>query len=194
MSHSSQPAPALRLGASQTTFPEFFWRVTACHVVTYFLAGILAYYLFDYRTFLQTGPLGSLMRPMTSKWVAAGPGFQVIRGLIFSLALYPFRHVFLEEGRGWLKLWGLFLGLAILSTAGPSPGSLEGLVYTKLLPLDHLRGLPEVVVQTLALAALLVRWYHAPRRAWTIVMGVAVGLVLLMSLAGLLVERPEAFR
>jgi hypothetical protein len=134
------------------------------------------------------------MRPIGSKWVAAGPALQVIRGLVFAVVLYPFRKVFLDENRGWLKLWGLFLGLAILSTMGPSPGSIEGLIYTRLSVVEHLRGLPEVIVQTLVLSALLVRWYHAPRRVWTIVMGVGVGLVVLMSVAGVFLERPEAFR
>jgi hypothetical protein len=194
MSHSAKPAAAVRLDPCQTTFATLLWRVTACHVVTYFLAGILAYFLLDYKTFFEAGPLAALMRPIASKWVAAGPALQVLRGLIFALALYPFRRVFLEESRGWLKLWGLLLGLAILSTAGPAPGSVEGLIYTKLSLLDHLRGLPEVVGQTLAFSVILARWYHAPRRAWTIGMGVAVGLVLLMSLAGAVAARPEGFR
>jgi hypothetical protein len=41
------------------------------------------------------------------------------------MALYPFRHVFLEGERGWLKLWGLLLGLGILSTYAPAQSDLD---------------------------------------------------------------------
>ncbi len=194
MAHSAQAAARARTEPGQTAFTRFFWRVTACHVVTYMIAGLLAYSLFDYKGLFDTGPLAVFMRPIDSKWVAVGPGLQIIRGLIFAIVLYPFRRVFLEEDRGWLKLWGLFLGLAILAPEGPSPGSVEGLIYTKVPLLDHLRGLPEVVLQTLGLSLLLTGWYRRPHRAWNIGMATGVALVELMSVAGVLVQRPETFK
>jgi hypothetical protein len=72
---------------------------------------------------------------------------------IFALALFPFRRVFLEERHGWLKLWGLLLGLCILSAAGPAPGSVEGLIYTQMPWTAQLLGLREVVAQTLAFSS-----------------------------------------
>lgn len=178
-------------GMNDASFRRFWFRVTACHVVTYFVAGIFAYTLLDYPTLFEASPI---MRPTSSNWIAAGPSLQVIRGLIFALVLYPFRQVFLSEPRGWLKLWGLFLGLAIFSTAGPNFGSVEGLIYTKLSLADHLRGLPELVLQTLALSVLVVAWHRRPHRAWNIVMGALTALVILSSLAAVFLERPEGFR
>ncbi len=175
-------------------FGRFFARVTACHVVTYTAAGILAYTLFHYAAAFESGDLATFMRPTSSKWVSLGPSFQVIRGLIFALALYPFRRVFLEERRGWLRLWGLLLGLGILSTYGPAPGSLEGLVYTKLPPLGQLLGLREVVAQSLAFSVLLFAWYRLPSRAWGIVLYALTAVAILMSVAGTFLPRPEAFR
>lgn len=171
------------------TFPRFFFRVTASHLVTYMVAGLLALSILDYETFFQTDVLACLMRPVTSPWVAAGPGLQVIRGLIFAVALYPFRHVFLAERRGWLMLWGLLLGLSVLSTTGPAPGSVEGMIYTKIPLRAHLHGLPETVLQTLAFSALLTTWYRRPHPAWTVVMGTLTFLVILMSTAGVLLPR-----
>jgi hypothetical protein len=55
-------------------FSRFFLRVTACHMVTYFVAGVLAYNLLDYATAFQSEHLACWMRPTTSRWVAAGPG------------------------------------------------------------------------------------------------------------------------
>lgn len=167
-------------------FGHFFARLTACHMVTYFVVGIVAYLAFDYATVFRSEHFACWMRPTTSKWVALGPGLQWIRGLVFAAALFPFRHVFLEAGRGWLKLWGLLLALAILGTAGPAPGSLEGLIYTTIPPLDQIVGLREVVVQTLLFSYLLVAWYRHPRRAWGVVLYGLTGLVVLMSLAGVL--------
>jgi hypothetical protein len=170
-------------------FGQFFVRVTACHMVTYFVAGVLAYTAFDYATAFQSEHFVCWMRPTTSRWVAAGPGLQWIRGLVFAVALYPFRLVFLEGQRGWLTLWGLLLGLGILSTYGPAPGSVEGLLYTKIPPLAQLKGLSEVVGQSLAFSVLLVFWYRKPHRAWGIVLYAVTVIVVLMSIAGALAPR-----
>ena len=168
--------------------------MTACHLVTYFVAGLIAYTLFDYRGLFQTQGLSSYMRPVDSKWVAAGPSLQVIRGLILALALYPFRHVVLREPKGWLKLWGLLVGLCVLSAAGPAPSSVEGLIYTQLSWVQHFRGLPEVILQNLGLAVLLVGWYRSSNKAWGIVMYALTVLGILMSLAGVFLPRTETFK
>ena len=175
-------------------FGRFFARVTACHMVTYFVAGLIAFVLFDYAAAFQSEYLSCYMKPIDSKWIAIGPALQWIRGLVFAAALYPFRQVFLEGSRGWLKLWGLVLGLAILSTAGPAPGSVEGLIYSKIPPLDQLVGLREVVAQTLSFSWLLVTWYERPHRAWGIVLYGLTAVVILMSVAGAVLPRPESLR
>jgi hypothetical protein len=174
---------------SDVSFGRFFFRITACHMVTYMIVGFIAYTIMDYPT--RFSEECSIMVPTDSTRVALGPSLQVIRGLIFALVLYPFRRVFLDEGWGWLKLWGLFLGLAILSTAGPAPGSVEGLIYTKAPIGGQILGLWEVVVQTLAMSVLFVAWSRKPSRAWSLVMGTLVALVVLMSVAGALLPQPE---
>lgn len=174
---------------TEQRFGRFFLRVTACHTVTYFVAGILAYTLLDYTTLFQSEPFECWMRPIASKWVAAGPGLQWIRGFVFAVVLYPFRQVFLGGARGWLTLWGLLLGLGILSTYGPAPGSVEGFLYTKIPPLVQVRGLGEVVGQSLAFSILLLAWYRRPHRAWGVALYSLTGLVILMSVAGMLAPR-----
>jgi len=170
-------------------FGRFFLRVSACHTVTYFVAGILAYTLLDYEKAFQSEHMVCWMRPTSSPVVALGAGLQWIRGLVFAIALYPFREVFLGTSKGWLKLWGLLLGLGILSTYGPSPGSVEGLIYTTIPPFEQLGGLSEVVGQSLAFSILLVAWYRHPRRAWAVVLYSLTVLVILMSVAGALTAR-----
>jgi len=174
--------------ASEVSFAKFFFRIAACHMVTYMVVGALAYNIMDYPS--QFSDECSIMISTDSPRVALGPTLQVIRGLIFAIVLYPFRRVFLDESRGWLKLWGLFLGLAILSTAGPASGSVEGMIYTKIPIAGQIIGLWEVVLQTLAMSVLVVIWNRRPTRAWTVVMGVLVALVVLMSVAGAVLPRP----
>jgi len=169
---------------SEQTFVRFAFRAAACHVVTYMAAGLCALLLLDYVTHFQSDALSSFMRPVDSPWVAAGPGLQVIRGVIIAAVLFPFRRVILDEPHGWLKAWGVFVGLAIFSTAGPAPGSIEGLIYTQVPPRYQLMFLPELLFQTGAFSVLLTAWYRRPHRAWDYVMGSATLLSVLMSAAG----------
>lgn len=163
---------------------QFFWRITSCHMVTYLIVGILASTLLNYEAFFEETILSSFMRPIDSPWVAAGPSLQVIRGLLFALILWPIRNTFLQARKGWLKLWLLLIGLAILGTAGPSPGSLEGIIYTKLPIQYHLLGLPEVIIQTLLFSFMVALWYKKPARVWNLLMSIAVILTILMGAAG----------
>ena len=167
-------------------FKAFAWRVISLHTLTYTLLGIAALLILDYRQAFETTELRYLMRPTTSSWVAAGPAWQLIRGFLFALVLYPFASLFIRKSNGVLLLWSLFLGLAILGTAGPSPGSLEGVLYTKLPLKLHLFGLPEGVLQTLLFSFGLVYWCRKPARWKNVASGICVGLVLLMSVAGVL--------
>jgi len=165
-------------------FLQFFWRVSACQIISYFVFGLLAFWVFDYRSLYQTPALSHFMVPTDSPQVAVGPALQVFRSLVFALVLWPIREVFLKRDKGWFNLWLLFLGLAILGTAGPSPGSLEGVFYTQVPLRYHLIGLPEVVLQTLAFSLMLVSWYQHPGRWWNRIMSISICLILLMGLMG----------
>jgi len=175
--------------STHPTFGTFCWRVISLHMVTYFIFGILSATLFHYKDLFATETMSLLMKPVTSPWVAAGPMLQVIRGLIFALVLWPIRAVILKERYGWFYLWLLFLGLAILGTAGPSLGSTEGIIYTIIPVKQQLIGLPEVILQTLLFSVLLFYWYKKPLKAWNIINAVLVVLIILMSLAGALYSR-----
>lgn len=143
---------------------RFVLRALACHVATYFVAGIAAMRLADYGTLYARPDIAVLMRPLDDPWVAAGPAMQILRGLVLGLALRPVWPALRTSPRGWLALWGLLVGLAGLGATGAAPGSLEGIIYT-VLPLDfHLRGWPEVLAQTLVFAWLLHRWERSPSR------------------------------
>ena len=127
---------------------------------------------------------------MYSPLVMAGPLFQPLRGLLFGLAFYPLRGPLFGARAGWLVLWLVLVAVGIVGPFGPAPGSLEGVVYTTLPLRFHLGSLPEVVAQSLALAALLWYWVNHPAKRWlTWGLGVAFVAVLLLPTLGLLAGR-----
>lgn len=165
-------------------FLNFIWRVTVVHVVTYFLAGLFFSQLFNYTALFNTEILSVYMRPTSSPWIAAGPALNVFRGIMFGIILWFFKDSFFETKNGWLKLWVIFIGFAILGTAAAAQGSFEGMIYSRLPLRLHLSGMPEVFIQTGMFSVLLSYWNRKPGKIWNIIMGPSVFLILLMSLAG----------
>ena len=170
-------------------FRIFFWRITAAHIITYFLAGVCAYYFLDYKELFETAPFSSLMKPMNSAVVAAGPALQLIRGFIFTIALWSFRETFLNTRYGWLKLWGLLLGLSILSTTAAAPGSVERFIYTTIPVKKQIIGYAEVFPQTLVFSLLVFYWYQKPKKAWHVISIILVSGILLLSMLAVFLPR-----
>jgi hypothetical protein len=168
------------------SFGTFVWRVVAAHMLTYFACGLIASILFDYRTLYAETDLRHLMRGTGTAWVAAGPSLQFIRAAVLAIVLWPIADRIVQSTRGALVLYGLMVGLAVFGTAGPSPGSLEGLLYTTLPVSIHAIGLPEVIVQTGAFSFLLVIWHRRPARWMNVVALVGIVLIVLMGAAGVL--------
>jgi hypothetical protein len=150
--------------------------------------GLLAFRLLNYPELFTRPDMAGTMRPTTHPLVMAGPLFQPLRGLVFALAIYPLREVVFARPRGWLVLWGLFVAFGIVSTFGPAPGSIEGLIYTVVSVPRQLLGLVEVVVQAALLAFGVVYWVTHPEQRWVNrLMTAAFVVVIVLPLAGLLV-------
>ncbi len=166
-------------------------KTVIVHTITYFVAGVLAYTLGDYETTFSQPPLSYLMRPTSDPWVMAGPLFQPVRGVIFALAFYPLRKVLFAERGGWLTLWWLLLALGVLSTFGPAPGSVEGLIYTIIPPLAQMLGLWEVLLQSFLLSVVLFYWVNHPGKQWlSWTLGIVFSILMILTLLGLLSARP----
>jgi hypothetical protein len=165
-------------------------KTVIVHTITYFVAGVLAYKLGGYEKAFSQPPLSYFMRPTSDPLVMAGPLFQPVRGVIFASALYPLRNVLFAKGRGWLTLWWLLLALGVLSTFGPSPGSVEGLIYTTIPPLAQILGLWEVLLQSLLFSVVLFYWVKHPGKRWlNWTLGIAFSILMILPLLGLLVPR-----
>jgi hypothetical protein len=173
---------------TQPTFLEITLKTIATHTITYMIMGLLASSLLNYASFLSDTSLNVMMKPISSPWVMAGPLFQPLRGLLFGVVFYLLRGAFFGKKNGWLVMWAMLVLVGILSTFGPTPGSVEGLIYT-VFPLSvHLHGLPEVLLQSLLLALIVCYWVDHPRAKWlNWVMGVVFVLMMAMPALGLLV-------
>jgi hypothetical protein len=159
------------------------------HTVTYFLAGLVAANVFNYEGLFAIPSMVGFMRPYEDVWVMLGPLFQPLRGMLFALALYPLWGNLFNRKYGWLVIWWLLVAIGILSTYGPTPDSIEGLLYTRVPLAAHLRGLPEVLVQSFVYSLVLFYWINHPEKRWlTWVMGIMFCILMIFPILGLLVR------
>jgi hypothetical protein len=174
---------------NQLTFKQITCKTIVVHTVTYFVAGIMAFLLFDYESLFSESELRFVMRPTDSRWVMAGPLFQPLRGILFGIVFYLLRDVFFKRKHGWLIMWCVLMVVGLLSAFGPTPGSIEGVVYTTLPALLHVTGMPEILFQTLLLSFVLHYWVnHSERRAIRWSLGIVFFIALALPTLGLLVS------
>lgn len=131
------------------SIPIFLLRVMIIHTLTYILAGIFFSNVFHYRTVFELPVIQDFMLPYGEEAIVWGPYIQPLRGLIIGLILLPFRRLLENASFGWLYIWLLMAGIGIVASPVAAPGSLEGIIYTKLPLWFHFLGLPEVLLQTL---------------------------------------------
>jgi hypothetical protein len=167
-------------------------KTVTVHTVSYVLVGVVAFILFDYRTWFAEPHMKALMRQTDDPWVMAAPLLQPVRGLLFALAFYPLRGVLFDRKDGWLVLWLELVILSILSPFAALPGSVEGLIYT-IRPLSsHLLGLLEISLQSLLLSVVLHYWVSHPEHKWlTWTLGILLLLVLVLPALGLLARQVQ---
>jgi hypothetical protein len=160
------------------------------HTVTYFIMGALAFAAFDYPHLYAETSFRYIMRQTTEPLVMAGPLFQPLRGLIFGIAFFLLRDSLFGQEKGWLRMWAVLVCLSIVGTFGPTPASVEGMIYTTLPLRLHVIALPEVLIQAFFLSFIVCYWVSHPGNRWLRgVMGAACCLVLVLSAVGLLLPR-----
>jgi hypothetical protein len=178
---------------SQTrpTLLEAVVKTIVTHTVTYFIMGLLASTMLDYTRFFAESSLNLMMRHTNDPWVMVGPLFQPIRGILFGIVFYLLREPFFGKKNGWLVMWMVLVVVGIIGTFGPTPGSLEGMLYTVFPLWVHLRGLPEVLLQSLFLSLILFYWVNHPQKKWlNWVMGITFFILMSFPIIGLLAAQP----
>jgi hypothetical protein len=166
-----------------------FWGLTVktivVHTVTYFIMGLLALTFLDYGSAFAEPVTREYMRQVNEPIVALGPSLQFIRGILFAAAFYPFREILFGRRNGWLLMWLLLVSLGILSTFAAAPGSVEGLLYTKMPVGLQMSGWLEVMLQALLLSVILFYWVNHPEKKWLAwMLGIIFVLVFVFSILG----------
>jgi hypothetical protein len=165
-------------------------RTIVAHTITYVFMGVLASTFLDYKSAFARPEMACWMRQYGDPLLTAGPLFQPIRGLIFALVFYPLRESLFGKKNGWLLMWWMLVALGILSTFSAAPGSVEGMVYTRLPILGQMIGWLEIVPQAFLLSALLCYWVNRPAKKWlNWTLGVVFTLLMLMLVTGLMVQK-----
>lgn len=170
---------------------KYFRRMICAHTIACFLAGIFALVVMNYKELFATETFSLLMLPVSDPRVALGAGLQIFRGIIIGLVLLPVRNVFFEEKYGFLKLGLLVLGLSLLSTIGPTMGSFDGYLYTKVPVSYHILGYPEAIVYILLFTGILKISYTYERRIIDILSVIFVVLICIMCIMGYLLPAPS---
>lgn len=170
----------------QLSFISIVLKTTVVHTVTYFIMGLIAFTFLDYSAKYTDPMIANFMRQTDHPLVAAGPAFQILRGFLFGIVFFALREIF-DRRRGWLTLWLVLVVVGILSPFGPTPGSIEGILYTILPAWFHVVGLPEVLIQAGLLAFITYYWVNHPEKKWlTWLFGAIFVIVILLSLLGVL--------
>jgi len=166
---------------------KYFWQVTYAHTIAYFIAGIFAVLVINYRDLYATDVISSFMHPVDSPIVSLGPVLQIFRGIILALILFPLRKVFFEEKHGLIKLGIIIIGLSLLSTIGPTMGSFEGYIYTKVPYMYQILGYPEAVIYVLLFIGILyISKRHEHKKITTVLPIVFMVLIVIFGIMGFL--------
>lgn len=164
---------------------QYFWQIMYAHTIAYFIAGIFAVVVMNYRELYATEIISSVMLPVDTPIVALGPLLQVFRGIIIALILWPLRKAFFEEKYGLLKLGLIVIGLSLLSTIGPTMGSFDGYIYTKIPYMYQILGYPETIIYVLLFIGILaVSKKYAHKKVMTILSIIIMVLICLISIMG----------
>ena len=169
------------------SFTSITLRTAAVHTVTYFFVGVLSFLLLDYTARYADSTVANFVRQTDHPLVAAGPFFQILRGLLFGIAFYALRESIFPHKRGWLTLWLVLVIIGIFSPFGAAPSSIEGMIYTVLPVWFHIVNFPEIFIQSGLLAFLSHYWIGHPEKRWlNLSLGIVTVLVVLLSLLGAL--------
>ena len=153
-------------------FLSFAGKVTAAHIITYFIAGAIAYPLLTqdfyvgphpiFKVFMRTEAEPELWGRVVTWFLPA----QFLRGFLMAAALYPFFNTLTNWSfkKRFLSISGLYIVLGFWAAAVAAPGTIEGMAYMRPIftPLVHLKVQPEILLQGLALGAIVAFWMGPP--------------------------------
>jgi len=148
-------------------FVYFTIRFILVHVITYIFIGVVFSNFENYAgVFIKIENLNNF-RSLDSTIVKLAPVFQIFRGAFFAFILYPFYNKIIKSDYAWVKLFFLIWGFSLFGSVAPIPGSIEGMIYTKLSLTEHLLKSPEITVQIFVFSWFFVKWENRTERDYS---------------------------
>jgi hypothetical protein len=148
-------------------FVYFTIRFILVHVITYIFIGVVFMNLQNYASAFVTMDAFANFRSLDSAIVRLAPVFQIFRGAFFAFILYPFYNTLIKSDYAWVKMFFLIWGFSLIGSVAPIPGSIEGMIYTKMSLVEHLIGIPEVTVQIFVFSWFFVKWENRTERDYS---------------------------
>jgi hypothetical protein len=146
----------------------FFAGFIILHIITYYIAGIIAQVGLGARQYYPPSPNAlEFLRDPTSSYVQSLiiPA-QVLRGFLFALALFPFRRRIIQLGQfyGGLVVTTVIFIVGEVASAG---GIIERFVYYTPIPLGFVAITAiEILIHTLLLGQLILLWERRFNKAY----------------------------
>ena len=142
------------------SFLKFALIVLIVHIVTYYIAGIIAQLVLGANEFYPPSPnaISYLRDPHDPGLQALILPAQALRGLLFALVLFPFRKIFMEMGN-WAG--GLLFGsvIFVIGFVAASGGMIEHFVYFNEYPLKFaMITFFEILIQVVLMGLFVVDW------------------------------------
>lgn len=145
----------------------FTIRFILVYVMTYIFIGVIFMNLQDYASAFITLEKFSSLRSLDSTIVRLAPVFQIFRASFFAFILYPFYNIIIKSEYAWVKLFFIIWGFSLIGSVAPIPGSIEGMIYTKMSLAEHLIRIPEVTVQIFVFCWFFVKWENRTERDYS---------------------------
>ena len=142
---------------------KFFVKVIVSHVITYMVAGFIAFNLFhnehmpyymELMGFKPTEEINGLV-------LIIG---QIVRGFLLGIVIWWIKDIIIDKKLAWLKLWMILIILGIFNTYGPAHGSIEGFIYLDSTRFEEISVNPilsmlEVLIQPLFFSIIIcINW------------------------------------
>ena len=135
-------------------------RYTIVHVLSYLIVGVISMFFMNYKEVFLTDSYFSHFRPLDSIIVQSAVLFQIFRGSLIALVIFPFHKTITESKNGFIYLFGLLFGLTAILSLPAAPGTIEGFIYTDVSITAHLIGVPEIFIQSVLISYLYFTWYQ----------------------------------
>lgn len=136
----------------------YLFRFALVHTLIYIITGLIFQNYLNFDPQFTSSVLYNNFREVDSFIIRFAPVFQLGRGIIIGLVIYPVYGSIVKSKYSWLKLFALLWGLTLIGAVAATPGSIEGFIYTKIPIIEHLVSLPEVTLQIFMFSIIFVNW------------------------------------